>query len=46
VLRKIANEEFYKADYNQVTYPLLVEKLPYDEAKTVIHKILDDGCFA
>lgn len=46
LLRKIVSEDYYKADYNQITDTLLFENLPYSQAITVIHKILDDGCFA
>jgi hypothetical protein len=46
LLRNIASEDFFKADYNQITDTLLFEKLSYSEAITVMQKILDDGCFA
>jgi predicted nucleotidyltransferase component of viral defense system len=46
LLRKIVNEDFFKADYTQITDTLLFEKLPYSEAITAIQKLLDDGCFA
>ncbi|MDR1801465.1 MAG: nucleotidyl transferase AbiEii/AbiGii toxin family protein [Lachnospiraceae bacterium] len=41
LLNKIINEDYYKADYNQVTETLLFEKLPYIEAITVIQRIRD-----
>jgi uncharacterized protein YihD (DUF1040 family) len=43
LLRKIASEDFFKADYEQITDTLLFEKLPYSQAITVIQKLLDDG---
>jgi hypothetical protein len=46
LLRKIVSEDFFKADYNQITDTLLFEKLPYCEAITVIQKLLDDRLFA
>jgi hypothetical protein len=46
LLRKIVREDFFKADYTQITDTLLFEKLPYSEAITAIQKLLDDGCFA
>ena len=45
LLKKIVGKDFYKSDYNQITGTLLFEDLPYSEAITVIHKILDSECF-
>jgi predicted nucleotidyltransferase component of viral defense system len=46
LLRKIVSEDYFKADYNQITDTLLFEKLPYSQAITVIQKLLDDDCFS
>ncbi len=46
LLQKIISEDFYKTDYLQITDTLLFENIPYAEAITVLHKILDDGYFA
>lgn len=45
LLRKIVDEDYFKADYNQITDTLLFENLPYSQAIAVIQKILDAGCF-
>ncbi|MDR0519926.1 MAG: nucleotidyl transferase AbiEii/AbiGii toxin family protein [Clostridiales Family XIII bacterium] len=46
LLRKIVSEDYFKADYNQITGTLLFEDSPYENAITVIQRVLDDGCFA
>jgi len=45
-LQKAVNEKVYETDYNQITKTLLFEEVPYEEAITVILKILGDGYFA
>jgi predicted nucleotidyltransferase component of viral defense system len=46
LLQKIISEKTFESDYNNITETLLFEVVPYSEAITVLHKIIDDGFFA
>jgi len=45
LLRTIRDTDFYKADYEKITYPLLFEDVSYAQASTVLDALLSCGCF-
>ena len=45
LLQKIVDEDFYKADYHQITELLLFERIAYAEVVVVFQKIIDSGYF-
>jgi hypothetical protein len=44
-LTKIMEQDFYRDDYDKITKTILYEQIEYQEAITVISKIIDDGYF-
>jgi len=46
LLKKITSEDYYKSDYDRITATLLFEEVPYNEAITVLSRVLSDGCFS
>jgi hypothetical protein len=45
LLQKIIDEKTFEADYNKITATLLFEVVTYDEAITVLQKIVNDNFF-
>lgn len=45
LLKKIIDEEVYKADYQNLTQKLLEEKIPYERAIKAIKAIIESGVF-
>ena len=44
-LQKIVTEDYYKADYNNITQTLLFEHVAYSEAIKTLQEIISDECF-
>ena len=45
ILQKIADSDYYKKDYENNTSVLLYDNVDYNEAKTILWKIIDSKEF-